>query len=450
MIQKGLISNLVGAICMLLFAACASAPKANISQNANIDEEISKLETDIQNGFDNQYDVLAASDFEDSRDALDEAKEDQKDGDEREEIIESLAKARGYYNRATATANNRTEPMKGLLDARQAALKAGAKTYPDHKEELEDLDDEFVDLADDLEDMTSEDFNYLQKEYVKLELATVQMAQLKDVRARIEAAVDNDAKSDTPRTLERARRDLVNAENTIAANLSNPAGYKKAVNRAKDSSQLLEAVLAASQRDGTTLPESTALEIVAKDKTLRSLNSRLATTRDQLENTSTMLSSTERRAESQQEMLNMNEAIMSVSNNFSDQEAEVYRQGNKVLLRLRGLNFKSGSSNIPENSEPLLQKVKEVASQLNASEIVVAGHTDSVGTEKVNKELSKARAEAVATYLTKENMDKGIVTAEGYGFEKPLTTNKTKEGRALNRRVDVIITPSMERAPASL
>lgn len=77
------------------------------------------------------------------------------------------------------------------------------------------------------------------------------------------------------------------------------------------------------------------------------------------------------------------------------------------------------------------------------SNIVIEGHTDSLGKKDLNEELAEKRAEAVKKYL--ESNDGGIESAKieaiGLGDNKPLATNKTAEGRAQNRRVDIIITP---------
>ena len=105
------------------------------------------------------------------------------------------------------------------------------------------------------------------------------------------------------------------------------------------------------------------------------------------------------------------------------------------------MNFASGRADLPAASLPLLGKVAEVAKSLKASEIKVEGHTDSVGNADLNKSLSEQRAGAVASYLKTNGFQATDVQAQGYGFEKPIATNKSKEGRAQNRRVDVIITP---------
>ena len=81
---------------------------------------------------------------------------------------------------------------------------------------------------------------------------------------------------------------------------------------------------------------------------------------------------------------------------------------------------------------------------MNASEMKIEGHTDSVGSESQNKIISEKRASAVASYFKSNGFKE--VTSEGYGFQKPIATNKSNEGRAQNRRVDIIITPDNSTA----
>ena len=65
------------------------------------------------------------------------------------------------------------------------------------------------------------------------------------------------------------------------------------------------------------------------------------------------------------------------------------------------------------------------------------GHTDSIGTDKYNEGLSQRRAAAVRDYLVKKGADPKLLTTRGFGESKPIADNKTKDGRAKNRRVEI-------------
>ncbi len=450
-----------------LFAACASAPRADISATADPHQEIQQLEADIQKGYERHYDVLAYADFKKSRNALEDAREGMADNDDREDVIEDLSEARGYLNRATATVEKRATRLDGVLNARLAAINAGARNFPAEKETLEDLDEDLYDVAEDISDMEPRDFDELQKGYLALEAKAVQATHLGTARAQVAGAIDDSAKRYTPKTLARAQQDIANAENIITTNVRNPSGYSAAVAKANGSSRLLTQVLMTAKKDDRKLPEDVALEIVMKDRKLSNLNDELNTTQTELSSTEALYRTQSARLNDQTTMITnqkmelaINNAIQSVAKEFPKEDAEVYRQGNKVLIRLKGMRFASGRAELPKDSLALLNKVKTVASELNSSAIVVEGHTDSVGAAALNKDLSQKRADAVAEYLSSDDAIAGDVEAVGFGFEKPITSNKTKDGRAQNRRVDVVITPQMaqastptdsdDRAPASI
>jgi len=70
--------------------------------------------------------------------------------------------------------------------------------------------------------------------------------------------------------------------------------------------------------------------------------------------------------------------------------------------------------------------------------VVVEGHTDSIGSEAYNQRLSERRAQAVKNYLVREGIDASRISTRGYGKSRPVASNQTKEGRAKNRRAEVV------------
>ena len=83
--------------------------------------------------------------------------------------------------------------------------------------------------------------------------------------------------------------------------------------------------------------------------------------------------------------------------------------------------------------DDLIGKIKDI----NLEVIIAVGHTDSVGSDSYNQKLSVKRSEAVKAYLVSKGIEKNRVYTEGKGEKQPVADNKTREGRAKNRRVEI-------------
>ena len=93
---------------------------------------------------------------------------------------------------------------------------------------------------------------------------------------------------------------------------------------------------------------------------------------------------------------------------------------------------------IKAESFAYLDKLAETLKRIN-TRIKVKGHTDNIGTDEVNMNLSKERAQAVMNYLLGKGVSRSKLSYDYYGSSLPLTTNETEEGRAMNRRVEIEI-----------
>lgn len=130
---------------------------------------------------------------------------------------------------------------------------------------------------------------------------------------------------------------------------------------------------------------------------------------------------------------------------FTPEEGKVLMDGDKIIIRLYGLSFSSGKAVIDYKYFGLLAKVRDTFKEFPGCRVVIEGHTDSLGSDKVNKRLSKERADSVRHYLIANSLvTDDEISAVGYGESKPVASNETREGRASNRRIDVVIIP--ERA----
>jgi outer membrane protein OmpA-like peptidoglycan-associated protein len=142
------------------------------------------------------------------------------------------------------------------------------------------------------------------------------------------------------------------------------------------------------------------------------------------------------------------EQFATVENLFQRDEARVSREGNRMIIRLVGLTFPSGGSDVTAAQRPLLQKLQRAADVFPRSQVVIEGHTDAYGSDDANLALSRRRAEAISAYLTGSlGVQPFRISAVGYGETQPIANNDTTQGRERNRRIDVIIEPQLDAAP---
>ncbi|WP_103865775.1 OmpA family protein [Aquimarina sp. I32.4] len=99
--------------------------------------------------------------------------------------------------------------------------------------------------------------------------------------------------------------------------------------------------------------------------------------------------------------------------------------------------FDSGKSTIKAQSNKVLGDIIGILKEYPNAKFTVEGHTDSVGSAKLNQRLSDSRANAVKNYLTENGIDQFRLSAVGYGEDRPIVSNKTRKGRAENRRVEI-------------
>ncbi len=106
--------------------------------------------------------------------------------------------------------------------------------------------------------------------------------------------------------------------------------------------------------------------------------------------------------------------------------------------------FDFDSSMLKVESQQNIRKMGEVFANYPDTDIVIAGHTDNVGSESYNQKLSERRAKAVYGYLVDIGIDAARLTTVGYGELRPISTNDTDAGRSANRRVEINIRANEE------
>lgn len=471
---KNLIIYLVIVFSML---GCASTRPAEKVPMANLKAAVTEAAELKQKAENMQADLLAYDEYKNGIKYLDKAQKGLTDDYNSDYIVESTNQAKSDFQQAIELSATRQKNAPNILQARKASLGAGLKNSPALLKALAKVDDKARDVTDDFSRaLNPKEFSKFQKEYLSLEVQTVQFRELNAVNQSIQKADNDDAEDLAPKALNAAMLGVNDAANLIAQSPRDPAVYQQSAKDALASSVLLTEIMEViANAKGT--PEDIALKIVMQNRELGKLSKNvgeleqnLQTTKSSLETTQSDLTKKEGVLEMQNEELKtakktllqaegtlkmknvelsrtstqvrfqnaMNEAVKELPAD----EAEVYQQGNNLIFRLKKINFPSGSSVVPPSSKPLLLKInKIITTMIGAELVVVEGHTDSVGADDLNQILSTNRAISVSDYLA--SLAGGYkIKYVGYGKSKPIADNDSPEGRAINRRVDLVVTAS--------
>jgi len=116
---------------------------------------------------------------------------------------------------------------------------------------------------------------------------------------------------------------------------------------------------------------------------------------------------------------------------------EIKKEVREVLnFAMRAVQFETGKATLKKQSYAVLDQIVDIMAQYPAYRLVIAGHTDDVGSDKANLTLSENRAKACQLYLISKGVSNKRLSYAGYGESQPISDNKTSKGRALNRRVE--------------
>lgn len=261
----------------------------------------------------------------------------------------------------------------------------------------------------------------------RLETARAQVA-----RIQTEAAAAPDAASAAQSALGRAeetwrRRDLDAFDHEIRI----VDGNVRLVEAAAAAQRAQDALAAARTRRTqaeVALARKGALSAQAQAAAERA---RAAAAEEQLASAQQQVSTAQQQAAAAQaEADSLREALSTFQSRETDQG---------TLINLSGLMFATGSAQLRPGAEQRLQPLARYLARSGARRVRIEGHTDSVGSASSNLALSKARADAVADYLSSQGVDRALIETRGLGETKPVAANTTNSGREENRRVEVTI-----------
>ncbi len=194
--------------------------------------------------------------------------------------------------------------------------------------------------------------------------------------------------------------------------------------------------MAAEQRE-KQMREAEAAQLRATSSELEQTRTKLQLQEQQLADERARRAEAEKRAAEAAEML--------------AKFATVKQETRGMVITLSGnVLFETNKSKLFPAAEVKLSEVAKALTQQDPdSQIVVEGHADSQGDDEHNMELSQARAEAVREYLVARGIAADRIVAKGYGETRPIADNKSPEGRANNRRVEIVVQSASEAAGGS-
>lgn len=460
---------------LLSLTYCASPERTldDISTDArptdNPASAITQLETDLVEGRSQNVDVLSPTWFASAEQSLQDAKELRHEGKDFVAIFRELAEGRAQLDRANhyATISRRSldEVLKARADAQKAhlnATNAGATPLIELREDLLDADASFMELTEAIEEddlpQVDRDRDAVIKEYQAVSIAFLQKEKLGTPHRVIEEAIRIGAEKYAPKSLAYAQGSTLATEQFIA---NNPKAREEIDTKAKDSQFYANRALLLTQQSKAFAdrhPEETVLWVEQhlanqflalgyKDQRDAPLDAQFETLRHNIHGLA--LNQRAVAQESKHLLAELKEAhpavvkdtkFKEIASQFNPKEAEVLQSEGKVIIRLKGLKFPVGKASLGSENFALLSKVQEALGAFRNPVVTIEGHSDASGTAEANQALSKKRAETVKEYLVNSEAVSDLnVSAVGVGFDKPIASNKTREGRAMNRRVDLIV-----------
>ena len=275
--------------------------------------------------------------------------------------------------------------------------------------------------------------------------STAPPKELLDARQAYDHARESAARELTPAQLLAAQQALARAEQSFA----DDPGAQRTIDLAyiaERKAQTAEAqgLLAADQRDKARAQQDlarlqanaqarTQAELSRSQKELSQSQQEILAQRQMLAAQGQQLSAEQRaRSTAEQRLRDALESLQKV--------ASVKEESRGLVITLNGsVLFATGESNLLPIAKDRLDEVARALKDNPGGAIIVEGHTDSTGTASKNDELSRRRAEAVRDYLLTQGVDHERLRAVGVGSNRPIADNKTAEGRANNRRVEIIV-----------
>jgi len=200
--------------------------------------------------------------------------------------------------------------------------------------------------------------------------------------------------------------------------------------------------------------ESRLDELQVKAPKISALTQELSETRSKLESTEGRIDQLKEREQLAEQRLNtLKELLNKLKGVIEAGDLSVRIKRGKMVLELpSAILFASGEAELSDKGKQTLDKVAAVLKEIPDREFQVAGHTDNVplgkdNPYKTNWHLSTARAVSVVLYLKEAGVNPKNLSAAGYAHLRPAASNKTKQGKARNRRIEITLMPNLAELP---
>jgi outer membrane protein OmpA-like peptidoglycan-associated protein len=262
---------------------------------------------------------------------------------------------------------------------------------------------------------------------------TLPPKELLDARAEFQRAASGPAMQIVPADVHVASEALDAANKSFTDNKDAPETIVKAY-VAMRKAQIAEVIAATKQNDQARADamHDAQLATVAE----------LSNTRKQLSQEQQHAAQTEAQlAQERQARLDAEKRAKEALENLAKM-ASIKEESRGMVITLSGaVLFPSGQAVLLPAAMSSLDNVVTALKSTPDRNIMVEGHTDSVGTHSFNMDLSQRRAQSVRDYLVSRGLPSEIVRAQGWGPDRPIAENGTPDGRANNRRVEIVVSP---------
>ena len=416
---------------LMLYSAIGTT-QVHSAATGNPGQLVSQLEADLAEAKSNQVDVLSPKLYKDAQSALMKAKQGLEKGAKLSAISDYVADGNASLKKAEEIAQVSRTILGETNKARDKALKVGADKLG---QPFDRVENEYLELTTAIErdnlSYAQENAAEVQAAFRDLEIMAIKDAAIGNARKMMADADNAKVQKIAPTAYEDALKALNEADAYIGENPYEADAISQKAAHAEFMARRMMTIVENSQKFKQMTPEASALYVESlierlgkpmnagdlRDKGIEDQFSTLTGTFKTMGQTSQSLEKENQNYQTQLASLEQqlsglkgysqaqetakqklaaerafNEQFNKVQRYFRPDEAEVYKQGNQLVIRMRGIQFPVGQATLSPDNYTLLSKVQQAIATFGQPAVTVEGHTDSTGSAQTNQELSQKRA----------------------------------------------------------